>query len=245
MSIRGLIIVAAMSSVLGPAAAAYGQPFVLAAREDKAFGSRPGTLRIEAGGVVFETPSPKHARRWAFDDVRQVRVESSRHLVIETYQSRGWRRLGASRTYAYTMSTPIEPQVVAFLLEQLTKPVVTAVLPPREAPAAFTVSVHHEGTDTDGILALYDDGLAFDTARDGYARFWRWSDLDSVLRQDRYRLAVDAFEGTREHVRPFLFTLKGNLPPGMYDEVWKQINRRSAGPHAGAPAGHRPAGEER
>ncbi|MEP7118496.1 MAG: hypothetical protein ABI880_12985 [Acidobacteriota bacterium] len=244
MSIRCLILVAAMSSVLGPVAA-HGQPFILAAREDKAFGSRPGTVRIGTDGVVFETASLKDRRHWTLDEVRQFRVEASRRLVIETYQSRGWRRLGASRAYEYTMSTPIEPQLVAFLLARVTKPVVTAVLPPRDGPPAFTASVHHEGTDTNGTLALYDDGLAFDTLRDGFARFWRWSDLDSVLRQDRYRLEVTAFEGTREHVRPFLFTLKGDLPAGMYDEVWQQINRRSANPHAGAPVEHRPAGGER
>ena len=227
MCIRSLVIVAVLGGSLGLWTPADAQPFALAAREDEAFGSRPGTLRLDGASVGFETGDTKQARRWAFDDVRQIRIESSRRLVIETYQSRGWRGAGSSRAYEYAMASPITPQMVAFLLARVTSPVVTAVLPPRERPASFTALVHHEGTDTDGTLALYDDGLAFETARDGHARFWRWSDLESVLRQDRYRLAIGAFEGAREHVRPFLFTLKADLPSGMYDVLWRQVNRRS------------------
>ena len=61
--------------------------------------------------------------------------------------------------------------------------------------------MNHEGTDTGGRLALYSEGLAFETTRDGFARFWRFADLDAVLLQDRYRLLVAAYEGSREHVR--------------------------------------------
>lgn len=236
MSIRRLVIVASLSSLFGLPTTAHAQPFALAAREDRAIGSRPGTLRIGDDGVVFDTTDSKHRRVWHLDDVRQFRVESSRRLVIETYRSRGWKGAGRSRTYEYATGTDIPDALVAFLLARVTRPVVTAVLPQRRTtPAPLAVAVHHEGTDTAGTLALYDDGLAFEADRDGFARYWRFSDLDAVLRQDRYRLYVAAFEGNREHVRPFLFTLKQDPPPGFYDLLWRHLNSRSTGNPAPRP----------
>ena len=227
MSARTSLIAAYLGAALVMAAVADAQPYALDAREDATIGSHPGTLRVGADGVAFEAKEPKNSRRWNLGDVRQLRIESSRRLVVETYRSRGWRHAGHSRTFQYATTSPIPRELVAFLLTRISRPVVTAVLPPHDAPAAFSAIVHHEGTDTAGTLALYDDGLAFETERDGYARFWRFADLDAVLRQDRYRLYIAAYEGTREHVRPFLFTLKEDLPPGFYDQVWRRLNGRS------------------
>ena len=151
-------------------------------RGKKGIRQPPGTLRIGDDGVVFDTTDPKHRRVWHLDDVRQFRVESSRRLVIETFRSRGWKGAGRSRTYEYATGTDIPDALVAFLLARVTRPVVTAVLPQRRTtPAPLAVAVHHEGTDTAGTLALYDDGLAFEADRDGFARYWRFSDLDAVL----------------------------------------------------------------
>ncbi len=234
MSIRTLLIAACLSASLGLPVTAAAQPYALDAREDTTFGGRPGTLRVGDAGVVFEARDPKNSRRWSLDEVRQLRIESSRRLVIETYHSRGWRDAGRSRTYEYETTAAIPRELVAFLVSRVTMPLVTAVLPPRPVAASVTVAVHHEGTDTAGALALYDDGLAFETARDGYARFWRFADLDAVLRQDTFRLYIAAYEGSREHIRPFLFTLKQDLPPAFSAALWQHLNRRPASPAQGA-----------
>lgn len=223
------IRIALVLSILaaGTAAAPAGaQPSAIAVQEDAFIGSRPGTLTVGREGVVFEARDPGHSRRWPLDEVRQLRVESSRKIVIETYQSRGWRGFGRSATVVYRPAAPVPAGWVAAALASTTRPVITSVIPPRLAPARFSVTVHHEGTDTRGVLALYDDGLAFETPRDGFARFWRFADLDSVLRQDRYRLSLAVSEGPRERVRPFLFTLVGEMPAELYDELWRRANRR-------------------
>ncbi|MEO8681121.1 MAG: hypothetical protein ABI665_18875 [Vicinamibacterales bacterium] len=210
----------------GTVSPAVAQPPPLEVREDAAIGGHSGTLRVGDAGVTFDARDAKRSRRWTFDEIRQLRVESSRHIIVETYQSRGWRHLGHSRTYEYHTTTPVTPEWVAFVLSRTTRSVVTSVIPPQTAPPQFAVEVHHEGTDTAGRLAVYADGLAFETPRDGFARFWRFADLDSVLMQDRYQLLAAAYEGSREHVRPFLFTLKHDLPLGAYDFLWQQINGR-------------------
>lgn len=219
-----LSCLAAWPAAVSPVAA---QPAPIEVREDTAFGGHPGTLRVGDDGVTFEARDPKRSRRWTFGEVRQLRIESSRRIVVETYQSRGWSRLGHSRTFEYRTTTPVTPEWVGEVLSRITRAVVTSVIPRRAAPAQFTADVHHEGTDTGGRLAIYADGVAFETPRDGFARFWRFKDLDAVLLQDRYRLQIAVYEGPREHVRSFLFTLKKDLPPGFYDELWRAVNGRS------------------
>lgn len=223
------------------ASPAFAQPSAIPVSEDAFIGGHPGTLKVSDDGVVFEARNPGHSRRWRIDEVRQLRVESSRKIVVETYRSRGWRGFGHSKTRVYRAAEPVPASWVAAALASTTRPVVTSVIPPRLAPARVSVTVNHEGTDTRGVLALYEDGLAFETPRDGFARFWRFGDLDSVLRQDRYRLSVTVYEGAREHVRPFLFTLLTDLPQGFYDELWREVNlrrhdRESAVPNQDTPA---------
>ena len=66
------------------------QPVAIEVREDTAFGGHPGTLRVDDNGLAFDAGEAKRSRRWTFDEVRQLRIESSRRIVVETYQSRGW-----------------------------------------------------------------------------------------------------------------------------------------------------------
>lgn len=233
MSMRIALLLSGLAAWPGVVSPVAAQPAPIEVREDTAFGGHPGTLRVGDDGVTFEARDAKHSRRWTLSEVRQLRVETSRRIVVETYQSRGWSRLGHSRTREYRITTPVTPEWVADVLSRISRSVVTSVIPPQAVPAQFTVEVNHEGTDSGGRLALYADGLAFETPRDGFARFWRFADLDAVLLQDRYRLLVAAYEGSREQVRPFLFTLKHELPPGFYDHLWQQLNKRPLSPTEG------------
>jgi hypothetical protein len=227
MSMRIALLLSGLAAWPGVVCPATAQPAPIEVREDTVFSRDRGTLRVGDDGVAFDARDVKHSRHWTFAEVRQLRIASSRRIIVETYQSRGWRGLGHSQTHQYRTAAPVPPEWVADVLSRITRSVVTSVIPPAAAPARFTIDVNHEGTDTGGRLALYSEGLAFETTRDGFARFWRFADLDAVLLQDRYRLLVAAYEGSREHVRPFLFTLKHELSPGFYDELWRTVNGRS------------------
>lgn len=234
MSMRIATLLSSLAAWPGVVSPVAAQPGGIEVREDTVISRDRGTLRVDADGVSFDANDADHSRHWTFAEIRQLRIESSRRVVVETYQSRGWRGLGHSQSYHYRTIAPVTPAWVADALSHITRAVVTSVIPPRAAPAAFTVTVNHEGTDTAGQLAIYPDGVAFETSRDGFARFWRFADLDAVLLQDRYRVLVAAYEGPREHVRPFLFTLKHELPPGFYDHLWQQLNKRPLPSSAGA-----------
>jgi hypothetical protein len=230
MSSRMSLLLACLLAAGGIAAPARAQSASVDAFESAVLGDPRGALRVGPDGVNFDARDPKQSRHWKPDEVRQLRIESSRRIVVETYQSRGWKGFGHSRTYEYRTTAPITPEWVALALSGATRPVVTAVVPTRTGAPAYSTPVNHEGSDARGTLALYADGLAFETPRDGFSRFWRFADLDAVLRQDRYRLLVGAYEGSREHVRPFLFTLVGDLPEGFYDELWQRVNGRHQSP---------------
>lgn len=212
----------------GTESPALAQPAPIEVRDEAFIGAHQGVLRAGDDGIAFVANDAKHGRQWTFDEIRQLRLDKPGRIILETYQSRGWRGLGHSQTHEYWAASPVTPEWVAFVLSRTTRSVVTSVIPPRSVPAQFVIDVNHEGTDTRGKLAVYSDGLAFETSRVGFARFWRFTDLDTVLLQDRYRLFVAAYEGSRENVRPFLFTLIRDLPPGFYDQLWRQINMRSA-----------------
>ena len=76
---------------------------------------------------------------------------------------------------------------------------------------------------THGALAIYASGLAYQTDDTADARFWRFSDIESILRTSPFRLLINVHE--RGSVRPFEFELKGPLAVPAFDYVWDQVNR--------------------
>lgn len=221
------IAVAVVSvSVSVPAAAAAQPPFELAARQDRFLGSTAGTLVIGDDGIEFRTPDRTKARQWDYEALKQVRILSPTRVTLETYEDRGRLRFGADRAYAFEVPGSIPESVVAFLLERLDRPIVTAVMPPLPAAALFRVAVKNASArkGSDGTLLLYDTGIAYVTEREGQARFWRFRDVFGVLALDRYRLQVLAYEGGSGETRSFTFELKTDLPPGMFDAIWQRVN---------------------
>ena len=219
-------IAVAVVSVSVPAAAAAQPPFELAARQDRFLGSTAGTLVIGDGGIEFRTPDRKKARQWDYEALKQVRILSPTRVTLETYEDRGRLRFGADRAYSFEVPGSVPDAVVAFLLEHLDRPMVTAVMPPLPATALFRVAVKNASArkGSDGTLLLYDTGIAYVTERKDQARFWRFRDVYGVLALDRYRLQVLAYEGGSGETRSFSFELKTDLPPGMYDAIWQRVN---------------------
>ena len=219
-TLAGLMVWAGLSVSQGG-----GPPFELQARQDRLIGGTNGTLIVAENGVEFRTADASAAHQWDYPALKQVRL-LHRRLTLETYEDQGRLRLGRDRTYTFDLTEPIPAELAGFLLERIERPVVTAVMPPRPMEARFRVPVKHgrAGRGSEGLLLLYDDGLAYLTDGAEDARFWRFRDLFSVLALDRYRLEVRAYEGGSGETRPFIFELKETLPPGMYDALWQHVN---------------------
>lgn len=190
----------------------------------KGAGSR-GSLVFTADEVAFEAADPKKSRHWLYRELKQVRVISLREIAFDTFEDRGRWWLGADRTVAFDLvEGTIDGRLVALLLENIRRPVASSVLPAGLGESTIRLAAkHHRGRQgTHGTIAIYPSGLAYETDARRGSRYWRFADIESILRTSPDRLLVDAYE--HGSVRPFSFQLKDPLPAAVFDEVWRRVN---------------------
>jgi hypothetical protein len=116
---------------------------------------------------------------------------------------------------------------VTFFLERTSRPIVTAVIPGVDGTPLFQVNVKHlrRGRGSEGTLELYDRQLIYRAGGITDSRYWRFADIYSVLRLDRFRLEVRVYEGGSGDLRTFVFEFKNDLPDNLYDALWSRVNR--------------------
>ena len=219
-------IAAAVISMASVAAAA-GPPFELSVKRDRLFGGSAGTLAFTAEGIEYRTNEAKDARRWTYDEVKQVQILSPTRIAVLTYEDQGRLRLGADRTFELTVTgEPVSTELVTFLLDRVDRPIVTAVMPQYGGEPLFRVRAKHQqqSRGSDGTLVLYDRQLLYVSEQEDASRYWRFQDVVSVLTLDRYRLQVTVYEGGSGNTRTFVFELKSDLPDGFYDALWARVN---------------------
>lgn len=208
-------------------AIAAPQSFDLAVKKSHRLGASRGTLVVRDEGIEYRTTDKKDARRWTYEQIKQVQVLSPTRLAVRTYEDQGWTRLWTDKTFEFEVENgQITPELSAVLLERIPRPVVTAVLPPLSGNPRFMVPVKHVRgrSGSEGELRLYDNALVYQTARTGASRYWRFGDLASIFAPDRFRLELLTYEGGGGETRQFTFQLKTDLPPGFYDTLWSALN---------------------
>jgi len=224
---RHLLIVLAAAALLLPASpsTAQGPPFELGVERSERFGGSSGTLIFSADALEYLTTDRDDARRWTYDDVKQLQVLSPTRISVRTYEDRGGLRFGADRTFDFTVVRgAASTELVTFLLERIDRPVVSAVMPQYAGEPLARVRVKHlrQQRGSEGTLLLFDRRLVYLTEQDEASRYWRFRDIESVLRLDRFRLQIAVYEGSG--TRPFVFELKSDLPDGFYDLLWARVN---------------------
>jgi hypothetical protein len=190
----------------------------------KGGGSR-GTLVFDTNGVSYKAENPTKSRQWSYHELKQIRVVSPRELAFDTFEDgRRWR-FGADRTIDFDVSQgAIDGRLMAFLLEHVERPVTSVVLPTGLGEPRSRVSVKHlrRNRGTHGTLGIYASGLSYETEGEADSRYWRFSDIESVLRISPFRLLVNVYE--RGSVRTLAFELKSPLPRPSFDYLWQQVN---------------------
>lgn len=199
------------------------QPFELVVKKDQFFGSSEGTLVFGAEDVVYETDDANDARRWAYDDIKQIQIRSPTRVRVRTYEDQGWIRFGADRTFEFeVIEGEVSPDLVAFLWDHIELPMVTAVFPVAGAAPWLSVPVKlRQGSQ--GVVQLYEDRLVYVTDHDEHARAWRPMDLRLVYQPNRHRLNIDAYEGGGDRTRTFSFDLKQPLPASFLESIWQRV----------------------
>ena len=138
------------------ATAAVAQPFELTVKNDRLFGASDGTLVFTPQGVDYQTADVEEARRWVYDDIKQILILSSTHVVIATYEDQGWIKLGADKRFDFeVIGEPVSEDLVTFLLDRVHHPLVTGVVPtldgaphvrlPRQVAPALSREPRHAG----------------------------------------------------------------------------------------------------
>lgn len=191
------------------------------------FGKSAGELVFTNNGLAYETSDRGRAGSWSWNDIQQLQVVSPTRLRILTYKDSGWWRAGKDRRVEFSLTSgEVSAELVTFLLGQTARPLLTSVAPRLPEVPVRQVAVKHARAvhGTEGVLAMYDDGLLYQTSRKGELRYWRYSDIFAILPVGWDRLDVLAYEGGAGHVRPFSFQLKEPLPDGFAADLWSRVN---------------------
>ena len=197
-------------------------------RHDHTFGSCRGELIFREDGVDFITPEKKHARTWKYEDIQQIGLLSPQEIVILTYEDKKWE-FGRDRDFRFQVTQgTITPSLYTMLQARVTRPLVSALLPPEITPE-YRIPVKHERgfSGTQGTLEVSDQCILYRTDAKGDSRIWRYEDIASIGTTGPYQLrltSMDRVQGEFGGERNFVFTLKRKLDPEIYDFLWWKIN---------------------
>jgi len=229
MSVRRAVSYAILATLAsaGPVSAA-GSPVEVAVLKPHFFGASHGTLVVNDQGVEYRTTDKKDARRWTYEQIKQIQVLTPTRLALRTYEDQGWTHLWTDRTITFEVEKgqQITPEFSAALLASIPRPVMTTVLPSATGKLRYQVPAKHVRArrGSEGELLLYDNALVYQSAQKGASRYWRFGDLASVYLLDRFRIDVLTYEGGGGDTRSFEFQLQSDLPPGFYDTLWALVN---------------------
>jgi hypothetical protein len=189
-----------------------------------------GILTIGAGGVEFKATRSKDSRSWSLDDIRTFEVKSAGEISIVTYEDQK-RWAGKDKIFEFKLQgKKATPELSAFLLNQIKRPMQLAVLPAETEKPAYEMPVKHLRTitGTRGVLRIYPDKVVYATATPGDSRFWRITDIQRFSQSDRFRLEIVSYlPKAGGPAETYNFQLIVDLPQGAYDYLWTRLHPSS------------------
>lgn len=225
MSLKGFVLAAVVGCMASGAAAA--QSFEYAVRHRHVLKDCNGRLRIDSVGVEYRTGNAKDSRKWAFADIRVLELNSPTELSIVTYEDQ--RMLaGKDRVFEFTLlDKKAAPQLSAFLLKHVKRPMKLAVLPVENEAPRYRIPVKRVRTlsGVRGVLKIYRDQVVYESPVEGDSRHWRMSDIERFSQPDRFRLTIVSHlpkaGGPTEVCN---FQLIEDLPQEAYDYLWMRLH---------------------
>jgi hypothetical protein len=174
----------------------------------------PGTLLLDDDGVEFR--SAKFNQRWAYVEIHSFDL-STRELTLTSYQNRPWHEPG-ERSFHFTWSERMPPEIAAQFTERVGKPVRNGVPLPNVAALA-EIPAHHRiwSGGTNGTLRLKDSGIDYVTENGRDSRTWRWDDIQTIANPNPYELRLT---GYREMVE---FDLKQPMSRELFERMWDHL----------------------
>ena len=189
-----------------------------------------GTLKITSDGVEYKTLNPKDSRTWKFEEIRTLEVQSPTGISVVTYEDQK-RWAGKDKVFEFTLlDKKATPELSAFLLSHVKRPMELAVLPEESGQLAFQMPAKHLHTVVGamGVLKIYPDRIEFQSAKAGDSRIWRLKDIERFSQPDRYRFQIVSYvpkAGGPTEV--YNFQLLDDAPEGLYDYLWLRLHPSS------------------
>jgi len=188
-----------------------------------------GTLRISEEGVEYKTVRARDGRKWKFDEIQTIELNSPTRVSVVTYEDQK-RFAGKDRVFEFELlKDKTTPRLSTFLLQHVKRPMVLAVLPEGANPD-YQLRVKHLHTisGATGVLSIFPDRLVFVSSREGDSRYWRLADIERFSRPDRYRLQiVSHVPKAGGPTEVYNFQLLDDLPEGLYDYLWVRLHPSS------------------
>lgn len=207
---------------------AAAQEFKYKVEQDRMIGHRDGELIISDRGVEYRARREKDSRTWTYADIKLLEVLSPVRLRIQTYKDRKLY-LGKDESVSFKIiEGQLDHKVGKFLRDRTTRPLVTALVEEQEQMSIARIPVKHSHRfgGCEGTLNVYTDKLEYQSKTGHDSRSWRWVDIRSVGRTDRYRLEVETFEPQiGASSRSFNFVLKESMADEVYDLIWSHVYR--------------------
>ncbi len=189
---------------------------------------RTGELIFGETGIEFRTKDKKNDRTWKYVDIQQLGLLSSKEITLLTYKDSGWK-FDKDIFYRFKITSgEMTPALFTKLQAKLTRPLVSAIIPPDIAPK-FKVPVKHflgfKGTQ--GMLEIGDEYVVYRTETPKDSRVWRYQDISSIGTTGPYQLRLTSMDRSNNETgseRNFVFSLKERLTSEAYDFMWWKIN---------------------
>jgi hypothetical protein len=212
------------------------QDFEYAVRHGHTFKDCRGILKISPEGVEYKTDHTKDNRRWKFDDIRVIELESPAEISIVTYEDQKlW--MGKDKVFTFTLlNKKATPELTEFLLGHVKRPKELAVIPEESEEPVYEIPVKHLRTisGTMGTLRIYPHKVVYQSAVPRDSRCWRIRDIARFSQPERFRFQIVSYlskaGGPNES---YNFQLLQDLPEGVYDYLWVRLHPSSYYPDVG------------
>ena len=218
------VILLALMPAVAPAAE-------YAARHDHAHGGCAGRLTIDEQGLSYREDTAKkrkhpHQWTWSYQDIQQLQLASGRVRVL-TYQDNSWK-FGADRAFTFYPRDGADFATSYALLKDRLDQRFVAELADAGVHPAWEIPVKHLGriSGSQGVLAIGEDRIVYQTGGQREARTWRLRDIDNISTSGPFDLTLTTFERAKSNYgnrRDFRFQLKEPLDERKYNELWTKI----------------------
>ena len=206
---------------------AFAQEFKYAVEHDHLIKSCKGELVINRDGIEYRTDNKEHARKWAYTDIRMIKLVSPKKVEVISYES-SRLKLGYDKAFEFKVLTgEVTKEVSDFLLARVGRPLATSFVASEEKPR-YEIPVRHRHSfgGVQGRLKVYADRLVYESEKQAGSRSWRWSDVKGISRTGPYQFSITTFEPKLGGpTKTYNFDLKEPMSDGVYDQLWAQVYR--------------------